>query len=56
MKDSLEDPLVAASQQDVTIDELREEVRIVHSRIDNNSDVKRYAGMARARIQGAVEE
>ena len=37
--------MAGASEQDVTIDELREEVRIVHSRLDNNPDVKRYAGM-----------
>ena len=42
MRGDAEDSTTA--EQERTIEELREEVRIVQSRFENNPDVKRYAG------------
>ena len=42
-----EDFTFGAAEKEATIRELREEIRIVRSRMENNPEVKRYAGALR---------
>ena len=45
-----EDFTFGAAEKEATIRELREEIRIVRSRMENNPEVKRYAGAPRGNL------